>query len=117
MMKYFERMFDATAAESNKLISYKGPVGAIVGLIGGYFFSKKMPLNAHSAKKVILAFVVVTTVCEWSYLFIGCEDKPIVGYTIEPDYVETENIEDCNCKIGKYDPVCAEESNDYYLTS
>lgn len=61
-------------------------------------------LNAWTARKPVIYVLWFSTVLAGFRMFIGCDQLKFRGYISE-----TENFdwkENCNCKEGKFDPVC-----------
>lgn len=114
--KYLERQFDLTVNEATTMAVIGGPFHLVGVLLGGYFFSNILRLNAHTAKKPVIVVLWAVTILGTFRLFVGCDQIDFKGYISE-----TEDFlwnDDCHCKQGKLDPVCDEfEPSKGYVTA
>jgi len=114
--KYLERQFDLTVNEATTMAVIGGPFHLVGVLLGGYFFSNILRLNAHTAKKPVIFVLWAVIILGTFRLFVGCDQIDFKGYISE-----TEDFlwnDDCHCKQGKLDPVCDEfEPSKGYVTA
>jgi len=114
--KYLERQFNLTVEKANKLSVIPGPLYMIGTFLGGYVFSSMVGLNAWTARKPVVYVLWLSTVLAGFRMFIGCDQLNFRGYISETEKFNWD--ENCNCKEGKFDPVCDKiETSKAYVTA
>lgn len=113
--KYMQRMWEIDISKATIISAYRAPIMAVTSFFGGLFFVKIMKVNAHSGKKFVIGVSWLCLLSCYVCMMLGCQNRDImeVGLSNKEGELPTEDIEACNCREGRYQPVCTEGGVEY----
>lgn len=119
--KYLEQQFNLTTSSANQLLGMTAIPCACLGIFLGGLLVKKLNLSALGAVRMAMLVNLVSTACYVSFLFLGCDTRPVAGVTVA--YVnetlhswqrpESACISNCNCYTASVSPVCGSNGVTY----
>lgn len=119
--KYLEQQFNLTTSSANQLLGLTAIPCACLGIFLGGLLVKKLNLSALGAVRMAMLVNLVSTACYVSFLFLGCDTRPVAGVTVA--YVnetlhswqgpESACISNCNCYTASVSPVCGSNGVTY----